>query len=164
MATVPPGAERFLRNINKHLDTSPSLSITWEILGLNSQMHLTSSYLDIIQFIDKGIPKSSVESFSQNLAIPMTSIAKMLSMSYKTLTRKKGNERLDSSISSLIFEIASVYAKAFEIFRDLDKVTRWFNNPNKGLRRQKPFDLLNTATGIRMVNQVLGRIEEGVYS
>ena len=85
-------------------------------------------------------------------------------MSYKTLTRKKNNEKLDSSASSQIFEIASLYAKAFEIFQDLDKVTRWFNKPNKALNNQKPFDLLHTATGTKLVNQVLGRIGEGIYS
>jgi putative toxin-antitoxin system antitoxin component (TIGR02293 family) len=158
--------EKFLRNIDKHLhsDASTDLLITWEILGMNDQMDLPSSYLEIIRLIDEGVRKSTVEHFSRNLKIPMTSIAPLLNMSYKTLTRKKGTEKLDSNVSSLMFEIASTYGKAFEIFRDRDKVNRWFNHPNKALNGEQPFDLLHTATGIKLVNQVLGRIEEGVYS
>ncbi|HVS96833.1 MAG TPA: antitoxin Xre/MbcA/ParS toxin-binding domain-containing protein [Puia sp.] len=159
-------AEKFLQNINKHLAsaTPGSMLITWEILGLNSQGGLPSTYFDIIRLIDNGVPKSSVDHFSDSLSIPMTSIAPLLNMSYKTLTRKKKNERFDSIVSSQIFEIACTYAKAFEVFKDRDKVTRWFNKPNKALNGQHPFALLHTATGTKLVNQVLGRIQEGVYS
>ena len=154
-----------MRNINLHLESDDaSLPITWEILGLTTQANLPSSYLDIVLLLTKGVPKSSIQHFSQNLSIPMTSIAPLLNMSYKTLTRKKGTERLDSNASSQIFEIAAAYAKALEIFRDRDKVTRWFNQPNKALDGQKPFALLQTATGTKLVTRILGRIEEGVYS
>jgi putative toxin-antitoxin system antitoxin component (TIGR02293 family) len=131
---------------------------------MDDQMDLPSSYLEVIRLIDEGVKKATVEHFSRNLKIPMTSIAPLLNMSYKTLTRKKGSEKLDSSISSLVFELASTYGKAFEIFRDRDKVNRWFNKSNKALNGGQPFALLHTATGIKLVNQVLGRIEEGVYS
>src|SRR5271154_866682 len=100
--------EKFLRNIDKHLRSGvpTDLLITWEILGMNDQKDLPSSYLEIIRLIDEGVRKSTVEHFSRNLKIPMTSIAPLLNMSYKTLTRKKGSEKLDSSVSSLVFEIA----------------------------------------------------------
>jgi len=58
----------------------------------------------------------------------------------------------------------SLSEKALEIFKDPDKVTRWFNKPNKSLNGQKPVDLLNTAEGIKLVEQMIGRIQHGVHS
>jgi uncharacterized protein (DUF2384 family) len=50
------------------------------------------------------------------------------------------------------------------VFEDAQKLKRWLHKENKALNGQKPFDLLNTPTGIKLVNQILGRIEDGVYS
>jgi putative toxin-antitoxin system antitoxin component (TIGR02293 family) len=150
------------------LQTKKQLSvydIVWSLLGWNNaSVKKPSSTIVLYQLINKGIPKSAVNAFSQNLDIPLTSIAPMLNMSYKTLTRKEEAEILDSAVSSQLYEVASVYAKAIEIFQDQDKVTRWFNKENKALRGEHPFALLNTITGIRLVSDVLGRIQEGVYS
>jgi uncharacterized protein (DUF2384 family) len=38
------------------------------------------------------------------------------------------------------------------------------NKENRALNNMKPVQLLETMTGINMVNDILGRIEEGVYS
>lgn len=150
------------------LQTKKQLSvhdIAWNLLGWNQvSVKKPSSVIDLYQLINRGIPKSSVNAFSKNLDIPLTSIAPMLNMSYKTLTRKEDAEILESAVSSQLYEIASVYAKAIEIFQDQEKVARWFNKENKALKGERPFALLNTITGIKLVNEVLGRIQEGVYS
>ncbi len=138
---------------------------TWYLLGAASFIKVTpTSTIDVFRILHDGIPKSAVDHFSQFLDIPMTLMAPLLNMSYKTLIRKKEDEKLEDYVSSHMYEIAATYAMAFGIFQDAGKVTRWFNKENKALNNQKPFDLLNTPTGIKLVTQVLGRLEEGVYS
>lgn len=41
---------------------------------------------------------------------------------------------------------------------------RWLAMPNKALGGKKPLDLLDTELGAKQVEQILGRIESGVYS
>lgn len=53
---------------------------------------------------------------------------------------------------------------AFEVFEDEEKAKQWLNRENRALNGAKPVLLLDTLTGINMVNDVLTRIEEGVYS
>ena len=53
---------------------------------------------------------------------------------------------------------------AFEIFQDDEKVKGWMNIENKALKGMKPVQLMDTLTGLNMINDILGRIEEGVYS
>lgn len=85
-------------------------------------------------------------------------------MSVKTLERKKDDERLGRHISSHIIEIAKVVHHAFEVFEDEEKVRGWLAMPNRSLNGMRPLEFFHVLTGLNMVDDVLGRIEEGVYS
>jgi putative toxin-antitoxin system antitoxin component (TIGR02293 family) len=122
------------------------------------------STLDFLAAGTRGIPKRSLTTLAYTLGIPMKQMAQILNVSEKTLGRKKPDDLLDKLPSSLSIEIAQTVARGMEVFEDRDKFNRWLQKQNRALRGQKPFDLLNTPTGIKLVNQVLGRIEEGVYS
>jgi putative toxin-antitoxin system antitoxin component (TIGR02293 family) len=94
----------------------------------------------------------------------MKDMAMLLNVSYKTLGRKKKTDILDSLSSSLSIELAGTVAKGLTVFEDMDKFSRWLQKENRALQGKKPFELLSTPTGIKMVNKLLGRIEEGVYT
>jgi putative toxin-antitoxin system antitoxin component (TIGR02293 family) len=45
-----------------------------------------------------------------------------------------------------------------------EKAARWLHTPNRALGGNLPLELLDTDLGSRQVEEVLGRIEHGVYS
>ncbi|RZK97497.1 MAG: DUF2384 domain-containing protein [Hymenobacter sp.] len=51
-----------------------------------------------------------------------------------------------------------------EVFEDQGKFNRWLRRPLPLLQQQSPLQLLDTVTGFRVVDQLLGRIAYGVYS
>lgn len=123
------------------------------------------SGFDLIALSNEGITRKAIESLSQHIGVSQKLFAEgILNISVKTIERKKPAERLDKKISSHVIEVAKVIQHAGEVFEDKDKVTRWFSKPNKALNEKRPVDLLDTLTGLQMVNDILGRIEEGVYS
>lgn len=136
--------------------------IVWQLLSW--KVAHPSSTIELNKLLENGLPVSAIDSFSKMMGIPMTEIAPMLNLSYKTLTRKKRTETFDPAISSLVYEIVATYARAIDIFGDTEKVSQWFGRANRALANQRPIELLKTMTGINLVNQILGRIEEGVYS
>lgn len=139
--------------------------IRWELLGgrlLSS--HMPETALEFYDVVNSGIPKLSVDILAEVMEIPMTKMAFLLNLSYKTLTRKSKKDLLDPVVSSHTYEMSNVIAKGLEVFEDGEKLKRWLHKENRALRGKRPFDLLNTPTGIRLVTQVLGRLEEGVYS
>ena len=139
--------------------------ITWVILGGKKFMPKEPvSGFDFITASDKGIPKLSVMNLADVMNIPMKDMAAMLNLSYKTLGRKKSTDTMDNLVSSLSIEIANTIAKGLSVFEDTIKFNHWLQKENRALQGKKPFELLNTPTGIRLVNRVLGRIEEGIYS
>ncbi len=50
------------------------------------------------------------------------------------------------------------------IFADAGKFNRWLRRPLAVLEGQTPLALLDTSTGIQLVEQTLGRLAYGVYS
>jgi putative toxin-antitoxin system antitoxin component (TIGR02293 family) len=139
--------------------------IKWELLGgklFSPSMPETA--LEFYDVVNNGIPKVSVDILAEVMEIPMTKMAHLLNLSYKTLTRKNKKDLLDPIVSSHTYEMTDVIAKGLEVFEDGEKLKRWLHKENRALKGKKPFDLLNTPTGIRLINQVLGRLEEGIYS
>ena len=138
---------------------------TWEILGGKSfTSTVPKSAFEYARIANKGIKKQSVTRLAELMNIPMKDIAALLNISYKTLGRKKETDTLDSISSSISIEIAETISKGLSVFEDSDKLSRWLQKENKALQGEKPIDLLNTPTGIKIVNKLLGRIEEGVYT
>lgn len=133
--------------------------------GSNSIRSLLRSDFDLIQAGAEGIPKSSIDALAAHLGISRKTMAEdILDLSVKTMERKAPSDKLDKRTSSHAIEIAKVIQHAYAVFEDSDKVRRWINKENTALNSMKPLQLFDTMTGLVMVNDILGRIEEGVYS
>ena len=57
-----------------------------------------------------------------------------------------------------------VLEKAAKILGDREKALRWFDTANRALGGKAPRAFLETEQGLRQIEEVLGRIEHGVYS
>jgi putative toxin-antitoxin system antitoxin component (TIGR02293 family) len=123
------------------------------------------SDFDVIEIGREGITKASIDDLTTHMGITRKTMAEdVLGMSVKTLERKTPKEKLDKQTSSHAIEIAKVMQHAYDVFGDEEKVKRWMNKENRALNHLKPVMILGTLTGINMVNDILGRIQEGVYS
>lgn len=126
---------------------------------------LILSNFDYITAGSFGITKTSIDKLAAYMGVTRKMMAEeILDLSVKTLERKAPGEKLDKKTSSHALEIARVMQHAFEIFQDDEKVKGWMNTENKALKGMKPVQLMDTLTGLNMINDILGRIEEGVYS
>ena len=140
-------------------------SMTWRILGGKAFLpKAPASSYDLVLASSKGISKQAVLSLADVMDIPMKDMAGLLNLSYKTLGRKRHTDLMDSLVSSLSIEIAGTVANGLSVFEDPAKLKRWLQKENRALSGRKPIELLNTPTGINMVNRVLSRIEEGIYT
>jgi len=57
-----------------------------------------------------------------------------------------------------------VVQKAISVFRDIDRALSWLNAPCNELDDQIPIHLLETADGVKLVMDMLDRIEQGLIS
>jgi putative toxin-antitoxin system antitoxin component (TIGR02293 family) len=59
--------------------------------------------------------------------------------------------------------IVTVTARAIEVFGTREKAIRWLRTPLPALSDRTPLSMLNTPDGIEHIEDVLGRIEQGVW-
>lgn len=145
------------------------LKIYWTVSSLLGGQEVLGAKIntefDLIALSNQGLKRRSLDALITFLGMPRKAFVEgILDMSIKTIERKKEEDLLDRHASSHLIEIAKVVEHAVEVFEDEDKVRDWLAKPNRSLNGMRPLELFAMPTGIALVNTVLGRIEEGVYS
>lgn len=80
----------------------------------------------------------------------------------KTIQNYLSNSsRLDAALSEKLLKSFSLFDKGIEIFGSAKLFHQWLNTPAYGLGNQIPFDLMDTITGISLIEEELIRIEFG---
>lgn len=134
-----------------------------EILGMrNAPREETWDYW--VHRSREGLEKEALENLLRNLAIRMTEVSRVLSVSERTLQRYPAHKVLSRDLSGHIVAVAKIYSKATEVFEDQEKARRWLHKPCRALAGEIPLFLLDTPIGIQAVEDELTRIEFGVYA
>lgn len=120
---------------------------------------------DLAHLVRTGLPAGSVSALAGRLHLANSALSKKLGIPQRTLTRRLSNSSLlTPAESDRTVRMARVYATAVEMIGDEEKAIEWLGTPNRALGGERPLDQLDTDTGARMVEDVLGRIAYGVYS
>lgn len=105
-----------------------------------------------------------LEVLRSSLDLPMDRLAPMLGISKATLHRRKAAGRLDPSESDRVVRFARLTGKAIDILESLQSARSWLTSPQFGLGGAIPLEYAETEVGAREVEDLLGRIEYGVFS
>lgn len=118
----------------------------------------------LIQSLKEGLPVRELEDLRSNLDLPMESLVPMLGMSKATFHRRKLAGKLDAAESDRVVRFARLLGRAAQVMESLDDGRRWLTSPQIGLAGAIPLEYAETEVGAREVENLLGRIEYGVYS
>lgn len=118
----------------------------------------------LIEAIRAGLPVQELEALQTSLDVPMDKLAPKLGMSKATLHRRKAQGRLGPMESDRVIRFARLMGKAVEVMEGEHAARRWLTSPQVGLGGAVPLDYAETEVGGREVEDLLGRIEYGVYS
>jgi putative toxin-antitoxin system antitoxin component (TIGR02293 family) len=118
----------------------------------------------ILETLRAGLPIGELEALQSSLAIPMEKLAPRLGISKATLHRRRLSGRLDPGESDRVMRFARLMSKAIEVLESEENARRWLNSPQVGLGGAVPLDYAELEMGAREVEDLLGRIEYGVYS
>jgi putative toxin-antitoxin system antitoxin component (TIGR02293 family) len=117
-----------------------------------------------IEVLETGLPVHELDELRGQLDVPMEKLAPMLSMSKATLHRRKASGRLDVTESDRVVRYARLLGKATSVMESIENARRWLASPQVGLGGAVPLEYAQTEFGAREVENLLGRIEYGVYS
>jgi putative toxin-antitoxin system antitoxin component (TIGR02293 family) len=118
----------------------------------------------LIHRIQKGLRFTELETLQHSLDMPFEQLAAKLSISRSTLQRRKHAGRLSPNESDKLLRFARLVDHATDVFGDIEKARAWLKHPQYGLGGAVPLDYAETEIGAREVDNLLGRIDYGVYS
>lgn len=118
----------------------------------------------MIEQVRGGLPVQELEALRDSLNVPMEKLASKLGISNATLHRRKAQGRLGPAESDRVVRLARLVGKTAKVFGGIEAARQWLNSPQFGLGGAVPLDYAETEIGAREVENLLGRIEYGVYS
>lgn len=142
----------------------PATAEIVEALGGSEGSRRVDSPEDLKDWIREGLPFESLERVMDQYDINREEISAALDLPPRTLARRKQEHRLRRDESDRLFRLVRIATRASEVLGNREKAARWLHTPNRALGGVKPLELLDTDLGSRQVEDILGRIEHGVYS
>ena len=135
------------------------------VLGGSVQLgRVVNSDVDLIEITREGLPKSVVVTISSILGVSMEKMSHLIHVSHRTIQRKDNHELLNVYSTEQILEIAEVISRGIEVIGTLESFVKWLHTEVRVFDFKKPLDFLDTSFGTKLIKDVLGRIEQGVYS
>jgi putative toxin-antitoxin system antitoxin component (TIGR02293 family) len=117
-----------------------------------------------IEKMQVGLSFRAVTNLQKALDLPLATMATVLGMSRATLHRRKIQGKIDQDESERLMRYQRLLKKAEDVFGDADSARTWMTTKQPGLGTAVPLDFARTEIGAREVENLLGRIEYGVYS
>ena len=132
-------------------------------VALKRSQAITTIHQQIVQ-IHAGLSFRAVQNLQKALDVPMEKLASVLGMSRATLHRRKIQGKIDKEESEKLVRYQRLLKKAEDVFGDAKAAREWLTNKQAGLGKAVPLEFAKTEIGAREVENLLGRIEYGVYS
>lgn len=144
------------------IDTTDKI---FEILGVKGVFEVKEPHAVPYTLVRQGLPTASVKQVAKYYGIPESRVATLVGTSGRTIERlRKAHKPLNSTWSDRLYRLARIGARAVEVFESEETARKWLNRPNRALGGEVPLNLLDTDAGAEQVDELLTRIEYGVYS
>ncbi len=122
------------------------------------------SDMDIAKQIRKGLPFKIVEDICLELNISQQELSQSIGINVRTLARRKKENKLQADEGDKLYRLVRIYTLAVEVLENKQMALRWLNTPKTTLGGEIPLLWLDTDAGAREIEQLLGRIEHGIFS
>ena len=129
-------------------------------LGLGS-----GSKVDLLRQIEHGFPFETLLHLEENSGLPVATLAAVMGIPERTLARRKAAGKFEPNESERLLRIATLFEQCVELFEgDVAAAVRWLTAGKKALNDEAPLAYARTELGAREVEDLIGRVEHGVFS
>jgi putative toxin-antitoxin system antitoxin component (TIGR02293 family) len=121
--------------------------------------------VDLIRHVEKGLAFTAVEALQQQMDLATKEMARLLDIKFRTFLRRKEAGRLLPAESDRVLRTSRLFARAQDLFDGNQKAARgWLMTPQRALGGAIPLEIAKTEVGAREVEQIIGRLEQGIFT
>lgn len=133
-----------------------------DIINTKSRKIDIRSTYDYVKLSRAGLTSNELRKILKYTGITAKKMASILSISERQISRYENEKILKKDMSAQLIQIANLYIRGYKLFEEEGKFQGWMKSEIRGLAYEKPIDLLDTAFGIELVYDELGRLEHGI--
>ena len=143
----------------------PRKSIAAHVAGASMGLDLRGAG-DAVNAVKRGLPIACVDDLRKSLGVSQQIFGRVTNMSERTIVRRKAEPsgRLKADESERVLRIGLLFDRTVAALGGTEQARAWLKAPNWALGGKTPLDFADTEPGAREVENVLGRIEHGVFS
>jgi putative toxin-antitoxin system antitoxin component (TIGR02293 family) len=121
--------------------------------------------VQIARLVQAGFPFSRLAKFQKGTGLTWEKIVRFVGIPQRTLTRRQIEGKLQPDESDRVWRAAAIFDMAVDLFEgDVAAATQWLLSPQAGLGGEVPLDFASTEVGAREVENLIGRLEDGVFT
>lgn len=119
---------------------------------------------EVIQEIENGLPVSIFNEIRDTLQLNDTQLSQVIRVPKSTLAVRKKKGRFSFEESERLYRVQRLIDKAVDVLGDVEMARKWLKENAYGLGDVSPLEFSKTEVGAREVENLLGRIEHGIFS
>jgi putative toxin-antitoxin system antitoxin component (TIGR02293 family) len=97
--------------------------------------------------------------------LSLAALAPVLGIPERTLARRKVSGKLKPNESERLVRVMRIFEQSVELFEgDSAAAVQWLTSPHRALAGETPMNYARTELGAREVENLIGRLEHGVFS
>ena len=134
------------------------------LLGGRKVLGSASEPENMVAAVRQGLPYASLLSLARELGLDLGDVGAVVGIPARTLARRKHQRALSPIESDRLYRLAYVSHVASATLGGVQPARRWLGRANRSLGGATPISLLDTDVGCRQVEDVLTRLNHGVYA
>lgn len=119
----------------------------------------------LVRLVQAGFPYSRLAKLQKATDMSWEKIARFVAIPQRTLTRRQNEGRLHPDESDRVLRASRIFEMAVELFEgDTAAATQWLQTAQPGLGGEVPLEFASTDVGAREVENLITRLEHGVFA
>lgn len=117
-----------------------------------------------LESVETGVPIETITNFVSASGVELKDIYDIVIPARTLKHRRSHKQSLSPDESDKLARLVRVFDQALTVFGDVEQARRWLNRPKKRFEERTPLQMLRTDFGGRMVEEMLGQIDEGMFA
>jgi putative toxin-antitoxin system antitoxin component (TIGR02293 family) len=124
-----------------------------------------SDRLDLSDKIQAGFPFRSFVILTESMEVTNKELAELVQISTRTLNRRQKEGKLKADESDRLLRVARIFTQAVDLFEgEREAAQHWLSRENRALKGDTPLEASKTEEGAREVENLIVRLEHGVFT
>jgi putative toxin-antitoxin system antitoxin component (TIGR02293 family) len=117
-----------------------------------------------LETVESGVPITTMSDFVAASGVPLKDLYDIVIPARTLKHRRARREPLTSDESDKLARLVRIFDHAVKVFDGVDRARTWLNKPKKRFNNRTPIEMVRTEIGGRMVEEMLGQIEHGIFA